>query len=202
MPADIRSGAHYIDRKFEKQSLAGERIVAAEFSETTFVQCGFSESTFEGCRFSDCVFDRCDLNLVQFPDCALAGVTFRDTGLMGVDWTRANWPRLGGGVRINFVDCVISQSTFIGLNLRELQLVRCTATDVDFREADLSRASFANTDLAESIFQNTDLTGADFSRARNYRIDPAQNKISRAKFSLPEALSLLYSMDIEMVDSA
>ncbi len=202
MPADIRSAAHYINRKFEKGTLTGERIAAAEFIESTFIRCDFSETIFEACRFTDCSFDGCDLTMVQFPDCTFAGVAFKDTRVMGVDWTRADWPRLGGGERITFADCVISHSTFIGLSLRELQLVRCTAADVDFREADLSRASFVDTDLAESIFQNSDLTQADFSRARNYRIDPAQNKIYRAKFSLPEALSLLYSMDIEMVDSA
>jgi uncharacterized protein YjbI with pentapeptide repeats len=64
----------------------------------------------------------------------------------------------------------------------------------------LSRASFARTDLAESVFLNTDLTQADLSQARNYRIDPGQNKIARARFSLPEAMSLLYNMDIEMVE--
>jgi fluoroquinolone resistance protein len=202
LPADIKSAALYVNRKFEKETLTGERIAAAEFTETTFIRCNFSETIFQACRFTDCVFDGCDLTLVQFPGCTFAGIAFKDTRVMGVDWTRADWPRLGGGKRITFAGCVMSHSTFIGLSLRELHLVECTATDVDFREADLSRASFVDTDLAESIFQGTDLTQADFSRARNYRIDPAQNKISRAKFSLPEALALLYSMDIEMVDSA
>jgi fluoroquinolone resistance protein len=191
-----------VDRKFEKESLAGERIAAAEFVESTFTRCDFSEAVFDSCRFTDCVFDGCDLTMVQFPDCAFSAVTFKNSRMMGVDWTKADWPRLADGRRIAFADCVLSHSTFIGLNLRELKLERCQASDVDFREADLSRASFRDTDLAESIFQATKLTEADFSRARNYRIDPAQNNISRAKFSLPEALSLLYSMDIEMVDPA
>jgi fluoroquinolone resistance protein len=201
LPADILSATQYVNRKFEKETLTGERIVTGEFTESLFIRCDFSETIFEACRFTDCLFDGCDLAMVEFPGCTFTSVAFKDSRLMGVDWTRADWPRLGGGRRITFTDCVISHSTFIGLSLREIQLVRCTASDVDFREADLSRASFIDTDLAESIFQNTDLTQADFSRARNYRIDPAQNKISRAKFSLPEALSLLYSMDIEMVDS-
>jgi fluoroquinolone resistance protein len=199
---EIRSSHQYAQRRFEKATLSAKQISNAEFGETTFLRCDFAEAVFETCRFMDCVFDGCDLNLVQFPGSVFANVAFNRTRLMGVDWTRAEWPRLGAGRRISFSECTISHSTFIGLTLPELQLLQCTATNVDFREADLKGASFSGTDLADSLFLNTDLTRADFSTAHNYRIDPAQNKISSARFSLPEALALLYSMDIEMVEPA
>ena len=44
----------------------------------------------------------------------------------------------------------------------------------------------------------TDLTGADFRDAKNYVIHPALNKLSKARFSLPDAMNLLYCMDIEI----
>jgi fluoroquinolone resistance protein len=72
--------------------------------------------------------------------------------------------------------------------------------DVDFREADLRQADFGGTDLSQSLFGNTDLAEADLSRARNYRIDPAHNSLRQARFSLPEAMSLLHSMDIVLVE--
>jgi len=50
------------------------------------------------------------------------------------------------------------------------------------------------------MFGNTNLTEADLSRARNYHIDPGQNVLRQARFSLPEAKSLLYSMDIVLVE--
>jgi fluoroquinolone resistance protein len=199
--ADILSSTYYANRTFEKVVLTGGHVLAADFAEVSFVRCDFSEAILEACRFADCVFDGCDLTMVQLPECRLSNVTFNDTRVMGVDWTRASWPRLGAGGVIAFSGCVLSHTTFIGLSLPEVRFTGCKATDVDFREADLSRASFENTDLADSIFLKTDLSQADFSRARNYRIDPAHNKISGAKFSLPEALSLLYSMDIEMVEA-
>jgi hypothetical protein len=74
------------------------------------------------------------------------------------------------------------------------------ALDVDFREADLSQADFAGTDLTGSLFSNTNLTEADLSDARNYHIAPGQNVLTRAKFSLPEALSLLYNLDIALAE--
>jgi len=74
------------------------------------------------------------------------------------------------------------------------------AREVDFREADLSDAEFSGTDLSGSIFINTILDGADFRRASDYNISPTENSISKAVFSLPEAMSLLYSMDIRLED--
>ncbi len=73
--------------------------------------------------------------------------------------------------------------------------------DVDFRETDLAQANFKGTDLADSLFVATDLTEADLSQARNYRIDPSQNIVKKAKFSLPEAMSLLYGLDIVLVEN-
>ena len=35
----------------------------------------------------------------------------------------------------------------------------------------------------------------------NYRIDPSQNAVKKAKFSLPEAMSLLYGLDIVLVEA-
>jgi len=86
------------------------------------------------------------------------------------------------------------------LKLRRIQIQDCVAVDVDFREADLSQADFSGTDLSDSLFLVTDLTQADLSRARNYRIDPSQNVVKKAKFSLPEAMSLLYGLDIVLVE--
>lgn len=77
---------------------------------------------------------------------------------------------------------------------------RCEAINVDFREANLSQADFAFTDLKDSLFQSTNLTGADLHNTVNYQIDPSQNNIQNARFSLPEAMALLYSMDIQIVD--
>ena len=79
-------------------------------------------------------------------------------------------------------------------------MINCSAIDVDFRESDLSKADFTGTDLSDSLFLGTDLTEANFRRARNYHIDPGKNNITGAKFSLPEAMSLLYSMDIDLED--
>ena len=50
--------------------------------------------------------------------------------------------------------------------------------------------------MDNSILVDTDLSRANLSKARNYQIDASQNVLKGARFSLPEAMSLLYSMDI------
>ena len=74
------------------------------------------------------------------------------------------------------------------------------AHDVDFREADLLQGNFDGTDLSESLFFNTNLSKVDFAGSRNYAISPEKNTLKGAKFSLPEAMSLLFSLDIVLMD--
>ena len=47
---------------------------------------------------------------------------------------------------------------------------------------------------------NEGLTEADLRGARNYHVAPGENVLTKAKFSLPEAISLLYSLDIDLTE--
>jgi uncharacterized protein YjbI with pentapeptide repeats len=125
---------------------------------------------------------------------------FEDSKVIGIDWTQADWRAPALGPPISFLKSVLNHTTFIGLKLHGIEIKDCMAAEVDFREADLSKADFSSTDLSKSLFSNTDLTAADLSHARNYHIAPQKNLIKQAKFSLPEALSLLYNLDIDLTD--
>lgn len=117
---------------------------------------------------------------------------------MGIDWTRCEWPDIKIRQPLVFQDCVLNHSTFIGMELKELECTTCQAMDVDFREANLAKANFSNTDLSKSLFMNTVLREADFRGACGYDIDAGKNDIELAKFSFPDAMSLLYSLNIEL----
>ena len=175
-------------------------LVSSEFYDCEFVRCNFVEAVFHKCRFVNCVFQHCDLSLVRVPDSTFSSTRFEDSRVIGVNWAQAHWPSTGLRDSVGFFKSAISHSTFFGLSLRALQIIDCVAQGVDFRESDLSQADFAGTDLSESMFINTDLTEADLSSARNYHIDPGQNVLRQARFSLPEAMSLLYNLDIVLVD--
>ena len=70
--------------------------------------------------------------------------------------------------------------------------------DCDFYEAILNGADFSACDLKGTLFENCDLSEADFRKATNYLISPDQNKIRKARFCMPEVLSFLAPLDIEI----
>jgi uncharacterized protein YjbI with pentapeptide repeats len=78
--------------------------------------------------------------------------------------------------------------------------MKCIAREVYFEDVNLTLANFNETELTDSIFRNSTLIEADFSNAKNYLIDARKNNISKAKFSFPEALSLIYALDIEIIE--
>ena len=194
----IQSHHEYSDQTYTGLEMTGIHIQAATFLDCTFDRCTFSESVFENCRLLDCEFKDCNCSLLQVPGTAISGGRFKNTKLIGVNWSQADWPGHGIGNPLSFNKCFLNHSTFLGVHLGAVKLQRCEAINVDFREATISRADFAFTNLKDSLFQSTDLSEADLRYARNYDIDPSQNKILKARFSLPEALALLYSMDIEI----
>jgi fluoroquinolone resistance protein len=192
--------AEYEDQTFDGLALAGKEVRAKEFAGCTFVGCSFLETAFSACRFVDCKFVRCDLSLCRVEDCSFTSVKFIDSQVIGVNWTEASWPARGLFNAIGFERCAISHSTFIGLGLRRVEIVDCVACDADFAEADLTQANCAGTDFKDSRFLHTDLTEADFTGATNYAIAANLNVLRRTRFALPEAMSLLYGLDIILTE--
>lgn len=200
MTALISSERRYTDQVFKGLHLDGIQIISSEFLDCVFRDCSFAESVFRKCRFVNSAFQGCDLSLARVPESIYSATRFERSKIIGVNWAQAAWPISSLGVPLSFTKSAISHCTFIGLSLKGIQVVDCVAVNVDFREADLSKANFAGSDLSESLFVNTNLSAADLSRARNYLIDPGQNVLKGARFSMPEAMSLLYNMDIILID--
>jgi hypothetical protein len=51
---------------------------------------------------------------------------------------------------------------------------------------------------SQDEYENQSLAGANFKDAAGYTIDVTMNNVSKARFSLPEAMSLLRSLDIKL----
>ena len=87
------------------------------------------------------------------------------------------------------------------MKVPNLVLKNSIAKEVDFMEADCSDANFEGTDFEKSKFHQTNLTKANFNNAFNYAIDFNNNTLKGAKFSMPEAVSLLRGLDIVLKDN-
>lgn len=189
----------FVSDSFQALSLAGQRITGKTFEDCVFSQCDFSNTTFYQCNFIDCRFVESNLSLVDVAYSQFSGVQFEHTKLIGIDWTKSSWEGFSLNTPVAFDHCIINDSSFFGLSLAKVEIKRCEVHDVDFREADFNAASFQSSDLLNSLFNNTNLVKADFTDATNYQIDVYLNRIQGARFSVYEALSLLASLDIELV---
>lgn len=187
-----------LDKTWAGLKFAGA-AASRQFYGCLFKNCDFTGAEFRGCRFTDCRFESCNLSLLRLPRTALSNVSFKNSKLTGVNWTEAAWPRVKLPGLLKFDNCVLADSVFLGLHLRETAIVNCRAVGADFREADLSKADLAGTDLAGALFGSTNLAGANLAGARNYAIRPADNVMKGARFSMPEAMALLHCLDIQIV---
>jgi uncharacterized protein YjbI with pentapeptide repeats len=188
-------GEFYEGQTFRELNHQEARIVQKTFTDCEFERCDFTKSVFRDCRLENCRFRNCDLSLMKPLECLFLGVLFEETKLVGVNWTHATKQCLNFH-DFHFSKCILNYSVFMGLNLKKINIIECMARDVDFAEADLTKAKFNFTDLTNSHFLHTNLTQADFTDARNYAIDPTCNIVKKTQFSLPEAVALLECFDI------
>jgi len=89
--------------------------------------------------------------------------------------------------------CNFSELPLKGTIFRE-----CILHDAIFTQAELKESNFEGSDLKGSMFHHTNLEKASFVNAFNYSIHPLNNKLSKARFSKPEVLSLLDHLDISI----
>jgi len=189
--------------KFESITLNDSRHLDGKtFISSTFVDCDFSNAKITDCVFNDCDFVNCNFSLCSLKESKIDDASFKNCQLMGVDFTVMRWSKIArkrNTFAISFDHCVLNYSIFIGMNMYKARFADCSLKEVCFEETDLEEAVFGNSDLSSAIFNNTNLKSADLSKATNYNINVSTNRLAKAKFSLPEAMSLLYSMDIEII---
>jgi len=197
---DLKNNAHYFDVSFAKLSSPDEHYSGIEFEDCQFSDCDFSASKFQKCKFTNCIFEHCNLSLVDFSNSKLFGLKFQDSKLVGVDWTKAIWAVYHSDFELGFKRCILNDSSFFGLTLNELVFEECKLHDVDFRGGGFLGSTMTYSDFRNSLFMRTNLQGVDFSESTAYTIDVLENNVKKAKFSRYEALNLLESLGIELVD--
>jgi fluoroquinolone resistance protein len=181
----------HVRETFTALSLGDETLEGPIYDECVFNGCSFIGTKLLHCRFKECKFNDCTLSAVIPMNTRFVDVIFTSCKAIGIDWTKA--AELRG---IAFTSCQLNYSNFKFLKLPGVKMTDCEVKDADFTEADLSKADFKNTDFEKSRFLKTNLTGASFKGARNYSINVLYNTLKKTKFSYPEVLTLLNSLDI------
>jgi fluoroquinolone resistance protein len=101
-----------------------------------------------------------------------------------------------------FSHCQMDFVSLSHLNLTGVQFEDCSLKEADFTEADLEGAEFINCDLHKALFYRTNLQGADFSSALRIQLDPEENSLRKARFSLEALPGLLVKYGIKIEGSS
>jgi uncharacterized protein YjbI with pentapeptide repeats len=93
---------------------------------------------------------------------------------------------------------MLNHAVFFQVKLMNTLFRDSSLIGVEFTEADLKNASFENCDMAEAGIENCNLEKADFTTALNYSLDPENNRIKGARFTLPAVCGLLNKYNIKI----
>jgi len=188
-----------LNKNFENQTFkdipcSTEDMNHGEFSHCNFKKCDFSGYNFSGTTFADCSFVDCNLSNIKVNNASFQNVLFENCKILGIVFSTVD-PLLITWV---YKKCNISFCDFSNLDMKESQFLSCDITESDFIKANLTGSDFSESSLALCKFQNTNLEKVNFVGARNYYINPVNNKLKHAKFSYPEVLSLLDDFGIKV----
>jgi fluoroquinolone resistance protein len=139
----------------------------------------------------------CNLSLAKLERTAFRDVVFKECKMLGLHFENCN----EFGLAFSFENCQLSHSSFYRTKIKKTNFKNSLLKEADFTECDLTGSVFQNCDLAGAIFENTILEKADLRTSFNYSIDPENNRIRKAKFSILEISGLLDKYDIE-IDSS
>jgi uncharacterized protein YjbI with pentapeptide repeats len=89
-------------------------------------------------------------------------------------------------------------NSFIEMPFRKFDFSGNIIQESIFEECDLQESNFKDCRLEATQFFKCNIRKADFRDAKGYAIDVSSSKIKQAKFSYPEVMSLLASLEIKI----
>jgi len=184
------------DQEFNKVDYTKIALQKGEYELCTFTGCNFSNSEISKIKFIECEFVGCNLSSVNIFGTSFQEVKFENCKMLGIRFDLCD----AFGLAIEFNNCQLDHSSFYQVNLINSIFLDCKLIELDLTEANLSKIKIDNCDLAGAVFERTNLEKADFSAAFNYSIDPENNKLKGASFSIPAVIGLLdkYQLKIEI----
>jgi uncharacterized protein YjbI with pentapeptide repeats len=181
----------FAERQFVPTEALEFPLEDAEYEDCSFSKLALNDRKLSRCRYFDCVFRDCDFTLSRLVDCAFVRSKFERCRLTGINWSEVEKLE-----RVSFAESQLNDTTFISVKLSACDFSKSIARRASFRDLSLQGMSFRDADLEGTEFVNADLRQADFRGATGYLISPKENRLEKAKFSLPEATRLLHGLGI------
>lgn len=182
------------NKTYTKVDFTEMPLQKGEYEGCVFINCNFSGIDLSETKFIDCSFTSCNLSLINLANTVFRDCLFKECKMTGLRFDDCN----GYGLDFSFEHCQLNYSSFYKRKLRKIVFRHTLLREVDFSECDLTSSTFDHCDLTDAKFENTILEKADFRTSYNYTIDPENNRLRKAKFSLHEIIGLLRKYDIEI----
>ena len=185
----------YYDQTFDQSSELPGEWSSHDFEKCTFRKLDLSGASFVKSNFTNCHFDECNLSKVNVGNTKFDEVTFVKCRLVQVDFGHCN----AFGFSVGFQGCDLDFAVFLNRNMKKTRFRTCSLKEAHFLKCDLTGAAFIECDLELAKFGENNLTQADFTSSYNIRLNPDDNKLKKAKFSLRHLPGLLskYELDIK-----
>lgn len=183
---------HFEDEIIENKQFTSDELKKRQYTNCTFKNCNFSEIQLHETHLSDCTFINCNLAMTKMAETQLANVNFDSCKIMGVNFKHCS----SFLFEVVFKRCILDYSSFENLKMKKTIFTQCSMKGVDFSNTDLTEAQFIRCDLADAAFHSSNLKQADFTTSYSYNIDPNENYIKGAKFSLDGLPGLLVKFNI------
>lgn len=184
---------YYDDEKINLENQDEFSFQESEFIGCTFQSLDFQNWELKRSKFIECQFINCNLSNAKISFSTFREVAFSETKMVGINWTTAQ-----AVSDLSFDQCKLDDSVFLALKLNGIKFIKCSLINCDFSESQLMKSSFKGSDLKLAQFNNANLESADLTNCSNYYINPLFTKLKKAKFSFPEAISLLEAQDIKV----
>ena len=176
------------------EDFQGQHFSHHLFEDCTFLPGDYSQVEFSFCTLRDCTFSRAMLREACFPESKLQQVRFEECKLTDINFKEVN----PIAFELTFDKCKLEYCTFAGLIMNGFQFGKSEIIACNFWQCKIGEANFYGCNLKESQFENCTLKQTDFRDAQHYHIDPTQNQLKGARFSLPDALVFLRHFGIKV----
>jgi uncharacterized protein YjbI with pentapeptide repeats len=171
------SGASLMGSSFEKCTLTGSVLTAADVHQGVFIDCDLAQADLHEGQLSSAFFQRCCLDDANLSGARVAEVYATGCSLLRTQFTAAILPQA------QFVDCALDNADFTRAGLAGASFRNCTLTAVSAVEVDLSKSSLdackvdclqvSGADLEQASWSQVTGTAVDAKGAKavNFRLD-------------------------------
>ena len=183
------------DQTFHAINFNQTALKKGTYENCEFHNCNFTTIKIGSINFVDCQFTHCDFSNAKLTETGIQNSHFQHCKLIGLRFDSCNTFLFAP----TFKSCKLDFSSFYNMDLKKCIFQDSSLESVDFGSANLSKVALEKCNLSNAIFEQTNLIETDFRTAINFNIEPTDNQLAKAKFSLESLPNLLrkYNLTIE-----